>query len=106
MKRKDSEEGRERSERRSVSEGKCGKAGAGERVHSRDYATRLGLGGVSNREERQSAVRGRQGLLAYSIYMGGMLRLLALGAVVISEPEGNNATGGVAQMNRKHVKLL
>lgn len=51
-------------------------------------------------------MRGRQGLLAYSIYMGDMLRFLALGAVVISEPEGNNATGGVAEMNRKHVKLL
>ena len=45
--RRDSEDERERSERRSVSEGKCGHAGAGERVHSRDEVTRLGPSGVS-----------------------------------------------------------
>lgn len=52
-------------------------------------------------------MRSGQGLLAHSIYMEVPLALFAQGnSRDIRAGKGNNASCGVAEMDREHVKLL
>lgn len=97
--RRDSEEGGERSERTSVSEAKCERAGIGERVYSRDCIAQLGKevewrlergGGETERGAR------RVGTCSLQYLYGDRLTLFAQGGVVISEPER-----GITQLKRR-----